>query len=146
MSPISRLSGNALRSIGALPSRFLSKRLVLAIHRDLIDSFGGTHGVRDEGLLESAPAQRQMTAGRRLVHGTVFEQAAAYLFHLCGNHPFVDGNKRVAFAATDTFLRLNRYRLTLTDDVAYELTTDVAQKRVGKREIASLLRRSSEST
>lgn len=145
MSPISGLSGSVLTSIGALPSRFLSKRFVLAIHRDLIDSFGGTHGVRDDGLLESALAQPQMAAGRRLLHATVFEQAAAYLFHLCGNHPFVDGNKRVAFAATDTFLRLNGYRLTLTHDAAYGLTMDVAQKRVGKREIVSLLGRSAES-
>ncbi|MDP9343825.1 MAG: type II toxin-antitoxin system death-on-curing family toxin [Actinomycetota bacterium] len=114
-----------------MPSRFLSKRFVLAMHRDLIDSFGGAHGLRDEAALESALAQPAATFGERMLHPTVLDQAAAYLFHLCTAHAFADGNKRVAFAAMDVFLRLNGYRLVLSGDDAYELTMGVARGEVG---------------
>jgi death-on-curing protein len=110
-----------------LPNKFLSKRFVLATHRDLIDSFGGAHGLRDEAALESALAQPEATFGEELLHPGVVEQAAAYLFHLCMAHAFIDGNKRIAFAAMDTFLRLNGYRLVLSDEEAYELTMAVAR-------------------
>jgi death on curing protein len=122
-----------------LPSRFLSKRLVLAIHRDLIESFGGAVGLRDEKSLESALAQPQATFRRKLLHPTVADQAAAYLFHLCQAHPFLDGNKRVAFAAMDVFVRLNGYRLTLSDEQAYELSMAVARGEIGKEEIAAAI-------
>jgi hypothetical protein len=102
--PISRPSVSEPTSIAALPSRYLSKALVLAVHRDLLDSFGGVHGLRDEAALESALAQPESSFAGRLLHPGVIDQAAAYLFHLCMAHPFVDGNKRVALAAMDTFL------------------------------------------
>ena len=66
--------------------------LVLAIHDDQIASFGGTSGLRDEGLLQSALAQPQATFGGQLLHPSIAEQAAAYLYHLAMNHPFLDGN------------------------------------------------------
>jgi death-on-curing protein len=118
-----------------LPSRVISKRLILAMHRDLIDSFGGAHGLRDEMALESALAQPEATFGGELLHAGVVEQAAAYLFRLCMAHPFVDGNKRIAFAAMDTFLRLNGYRLVLSDQEAYQLTMAVAR---GERDEAGV--------
>ncbi|WP_293253487.1 MULTISPECIES: type II toxin-antitoxin system death-on-curing family toxin [unclassified Microcoleus] len=90
--------------------RFISLDEVLELHEDQISSFGGTSGVRDEGLLESALAQPQATFGGQLLHPTISEQAAAYLYHLAMNHPFIDGNKRTAFAVADTFLRLNGSR------------------------------------
>jgi death-on-curing protein len=74
------------------------------------------------------------------LHRTVYEQAAAYLFHICANHPFVDGNKRAAFAAMDTFLRLNGLRLTLTDEEALDLTLSVAADELSKRAVAATLR------
>lgn len=122
-----------------MPSRFLSERLVLAIHRDLIDSFGGTHGLRDEPRLDSALAQPQAAFRGRLLHPTVADQATAYLFHLCQAHPFIDGNQRVAFAAMDVFLRLNGYRLNLSDEEAYDLTMAVPRGEVGKEEIAEAI-------
>jgi death-on-curing protein len=70
-----------------------------------------------------------------VLHATITEQAAAYLFHLCMAQPFVDGNKRVAFAAMDTFLRLKGHRLTLSDEEAFELTTAMAGGEIGKDEI-----------
>lgn len=87
--------------------------MVLNIHARQIEKFGGTNGIRDEGLLESALAQPQVTFGGQLLHPTIPAQAAAYLYHLAMNHPFIDGNKRTAFAVMDTFLRVNGYVLTL---------------------------------
>jgi death on curing protein len=110
----------------------------------VIDSFGGHHGVRDEGLLESALAQPKATSGGKLLHRTVFEQAAAYLFHLSSNHPFFDGNKRIAFAAMLTFRQLNGYRLTMDDDDVYELVMALARGQLTKRQIATALRANTE--
>jgi len=95
---------------------FVSKSMVLSIHARQIERFGGTPGVRDEGLLESALAQPQATFGGQFLHPTISEQAAAYLYHIAMNHPFIDGNKRTAFAVTDTFLRLNACTLNLTNN------------------------------
>jgi death-on-curing protein len=112
---------------------------VLAIHADQISSFGGSHGVRDEGLLESALAQPQATFAGELLHATMHEQAAAYLYHLAMNHPFIDGNKRTAFAVMDTFIRLNGYSLNLTDEQAYDLVMQIAQGQMNKLELADYL-------
>lgn len=76
-----------------MPTKFLSKRLILGIHRDQIESFGGRSGVRDEALLDSATLQAAATFGEKLLHPTVHDQAAAYLFYIVNNHPFIDGNK-----------------------------------------------------
>ena len=123
-----------------MPPRFLSLRLVLSIHRDQIEAFGGRGGIRDAGLLSSALEQPSATYEGRLLHPTIEDQAAAYLFHLVANHPFVDGNKRVAFAAMDTFLRLNGYRLKLSDEEVYELVVAVARSERSKQEVAGVVR------
>ncbi|MBE9119550.1 type II toxin-antitoxin system death-on-curing family toxin [Tychonema sp. LEGE 07199] len=117
--------------------RFISIDEVLELHEDQISSFGGTSGVRDEGLLESALAQPQATFGGQLLHPTISEQAAAYLYHLAMNHPFMDGNKRTAFAVADTFLRLNGCALNLTDDRAYNLVMEVARGTMTKEELST---------
>jgi death-on-curing protein len=116
--------------------KFLSLDEVLELHADQISSFGGTPGVRDEGLLESALAQPQATFGGDFLHRTISEQAAAYLYHIAMNHPFIDGNKRTAFAVTDTFLRLNACTLNLTDDRAYDLVMRVARGTMTKEELS----------
>lgn len=118
-----------------MPTKFLTKRLVLSIHRDQILLFGGQPGVRDKDLLESALEQPRATFGRKLLHDTIESQTAAYLFHLAQNHPFIDGNKRVAFAAADTFLQLNGYRLRLSDHSAYKLVMKVASGEMEKTEL-----------
>ena len=115
---------------------FVSKSMVLSIHARQIERFGGTPGVRDEGLLESALAQPQATFGGQLLHPTISEQAAAYLYHIAMNHPFIDGNKRTAFAVMDTFLRLNGCALNLTDDRAYDLVMRVARGTMTKEELS----------
>ncbi|MEG4807016.1 type II toxin-antitoxin system death-on-curing family toxin [Microcoleus sp. F8-D1] len=111
--------------------------MVLSIHARQIERFGGTLGVRDEGLLESALAQPQATFGGHILHPTISEQAAAYLYHTAMNHPFIDGNKRTAFAVTDTFLRLNGCTLNLTDDRVYDLVMRVARGTMTKEELAT---------
>jgi death on curing protein len=116
---------------------FISKSMVLSIHARQIERFGGTPGVRDEGLLESALAQPQATFGGQFLHPTISEQAAAYLYHIAMNHPFIDGNKRTAFAVTDTFLRLNGCALNLTDDRAYDLVMRVARGTMTKEELST---------
>lgn len=73
------------------------------------------------------------------MHPTLADQAAAYLYYLSRNHPFVDGNKRTAFAVMVTFLRVNGYRLTLTDDDAYDLVMQVAQGQLDKAVLAAQL-------
>lgn len=93
---------------------FLTLEEVLAIHEASIDRFGGASGVRDRGLLESA-LYRPQTG----YYADLFEMAAALMESLLMNHPFVDGNKRVAFFATDVFLRLNGWKLTVDQDDAH---------------------------
>ncbi len=119
--------------------RFISISQVLDIHQDEINSFGGTSGVRDEGLLDSALAQAQATFGGELLHPTIYDQAAAYLYHLAMNHPFIDGNKRAAFAVMDTFITLNGYSLNLSQEQAYNLVIQVVQKEISKEELSAFL-------
>jgi death on curing protein len=88
---------------------------VLAIHDRMLADFGGARGVRDAGALESA-LFRPVTG----YYDDVIAQAAALMESLLINHPFVDGNKRTAFAAADIFLRLNGYRVVAPTDVAHE--------------------------
>lgn len=122
-----------------MPSKFLSRRLLLAIHRDQVAEHGGPPGIRNPPLLESALEQPRATFDKKLLHLTVTEQAAAYLFHLARNHPFVDGNKRVALAAMDVFLRINGHQLQLDDDELYDLVIRVAEGTMEKSEVAGLI-------
>jgi death on curing protein len=119
--------------------KFLDQSSVLRIHDRQIQKFGGTRGIRDAGLLESALTQPQTSFGGELLHPTIHEQAAAYLYHLSMNHPFLDGNKRTAFAVMDAFLRLNGYRLNLSNDQAYQLVLDVVQKALSKENLCDYL-------
>lgn len=86
---------------------FLSLDEVLEIHEQQIERYGGTSGLRDAAGLESAVATLQVTFGGELLHSSIPAMAAAYLFHLCQNHPFLDGNKRVGANAAITFLLMN---------------------------------------
>ncbi|MBV6624803.1 MAG: type II toxin-antitoxin system death-on-curing family toxin [Rivularia sp. (in: Bacteria)] len=119
--------------------KFISLSEAIEIHLDQVASFGGTSGVRDEGLLESALAQPQATFSGKYLHATIYEQAAAYLYHIANNHPFIDGNKRTAFAVMDTFLRINGYILNTDNQETYILVLKVADGSFDKKEIAQYL-------
>lgn len=93
--------------------RYIPKAVALMFQEDLIRRYGGSAGLRDEGLLDSALAQPQATFGSKELHPSLFAKAAAYCYYLCLNHPFVDGNKRLALVVTDTFLQMNGYELSL---------------------------------
>lgn len=110
----------------------LSVSTVLKIHEESIRQFGGSAGLRSYALLESAVAAPQAAfAGESVFHDLV-ELAAAYLFYLCSNHPFVDGNKRTALAACIVFLKLNQVPL-LPDSRDWEiLTLDVASGKLDR--------------
>ena len=120
---------------------FLTLDEVLSLHADQIARYGGSRFVRDLGLLESALAMPAATFGGELLHATLDEQAAAYLFHLVKNHPFVDGNKRTGLVAMLAFLGLNGRRLEAPDDDLTELVRGVAAGRVTKAEVAVFVRR-----
>ena len=85
----------------------LTVAIVREVHAEAIAKFGGSDGVRDLALLESAVAAPQASYGGQSVYADITEIAAAYLFYLCRNHPFIDGNKRAALGACIVFLRLN---------------------------------------
>jgi len=101
---------------------FLTPELVLAIHHRVVREFGGDASVRDAGLLDAAVAMPKATFGGKHLHRGIPAMAAAYLFHLCKNHPFVDGNKRTALATAEVFLELNGRRLVADDERIYEMT------------------------
>ena len=115
---------------------FLTLDEVLALHADQIDRYGGARGIRDLGLLESAIAAPRATFGGGLLHATPSEMAAAYLFHLVRNHPFVDGNKRAGLAAAIAFLGLNDLWLEAEPEGLVALVVGVAEGRIGKAEVA----------
>jgi death on curing protein len=119
--------------------RFLTLEEVILIHQDQIISFGGSNGIRDQGLLESALAQPQVTFGGQFLHPNIHQQAAAYLYHLVMNHPFIDGNKRTAFAVMDTFLKINNYCLNLSNQDAYNLVMKVANHQISKENLIDYL-------
>ena len=119
---------------------FLALDEVLALHADLIRRYGGSTGLRDLALLQSALAMPEASYGGERLHGSLFEMAAAYLFHLARNHPFVDGNKRVGAAATLAFLHMNGYRLEIGEPALVKLVLGVASGKVGRAGLADFLR------
>lgn len=118
-----------------IPVTFLAVDDVLAVHRRVIEEFGGDVGLRDRGLLESAVAMPRSTFDGRELHADLAEKAAAYFFHLCANHPFVDGNKRVAVAAAELFLLINDRELVAADDAVEELAMGVADGVLAKAQV-----------
>lgn len=115
---------------------FLTLEEVLSLHADQIERYGGTPGLRDPGLLSSALAMPQASFAGKFLHATRHEMAAAYLFHLTQNHPFVDGNKRIGLAAALAFLGLNDLEFSAADDDVFDLVLSVAQGQRSKAEIA----------
>ncbi len=114
---------------------FLSLQETLELHQQLIQRFGGLKGVRDMGLLESALVRPQTG-----YYETLSMQAAALLQSLCQNHCFIDGNKRVAFAGTAIFLRMNGYHLRVrADDGESFLIDQVIKKGISIEDIATWL-------
>jgi death-on-curing protein len=119
---------------------FLSLDDTLESHQNQIDTYGGNHGIRDIGLLESAIAQPEASYGGQYLHADIFEMAAADLYHLVMNHPFVDGNKRVGLESALIFLEVNDALLDANDDELVDLVLKTTAGQVGKPEIAEFFR------
>lgn len=119
---------------------FLTVALVREVHAEAIASFGGSDGLRDEALLESAVAAPQATFGGVSVYASMEEVAAAYLFYICRNHPFIDGNKRAALGACVLFLRLNNIETTPDGPDWEALTLDVAASRLDRDQTTARLK------
>jgi death on curing protein len=118
---------------------FLDVDDVLELHATLIVEHGGSDGIRDRGLLESAVAQPMASFGGEFLHQDLFEMAAALLVSLVGNHPFVDGNKRTGLAAMLMFLELNEYSVDESHELV-DITLAVASGSMSKAQVAQLLR------
>jgi death on curing protein len=114
---------------------------VKAIHREVLQAHGGSAGIRDEGLLDSAVAAPQATMMGKPMFRDPVEVAAAYLFYLCRNHPFIDGNKRTALATCLVFLSENGYlnQEKLDTNICEELVLDVAASRIDREETTKRL-------
>lgn len=118
--------------------RWVNRQALVLLHDESLAIHGGASGLRDEGLFESALARPENLAA----YGTpdVFECAAAYAYGLTKNHPFVDGNKRVAFLATGLFLRLNGYRLEVGQADAVKAVFSLAAGDLSEPDFAAWLR------
>jgi len=119
---------------------FLGLDDVLEIHRDQIERYGGLFGIRDMGLLQSAIAMPAAGFGAQYLHGDIFEMAAAYLFHITQNHPFVDGNKRTGAVAAVVFLEMNGVELNADEDELESLVRSVATGESDKAAAATFFR------
>jgi death-on-curing protein len=119
---------------------FLDVEDVLLIHEEQLPSYGGSAGIRDRGLLESAVAMPRATAGGEFAHEDVFAMAAAYAFHIAQNQPFVDGNKRTGLLAAIVFLDLNGVRIADPDGRLYDAMIGIAERRLDKPGLSALLR------
>lgn len=108
---------------------------------NLLQRYGGEAGLRDEGLHDSALAQPKMTIGGKHAHKTLFDKAAAYGFHVCMNHPFVDGNKRVAFVVMDIFLQRHGWEIAAHEEEAYAMMIDLASGKMSKPQLAAWLKK-----
>jgi death on curing protein len=122
---------------------FLTLDQVLRVHSHRIATYGGSPGIRDVGLLESALAMPEAVAFGEDLHPTLHEKAAAYLFHLTKNHPFVDGNERVGPAVCLTFLALNDVWVQTTEDELVALVLGTVSGERSKADIAVFLRAAS---
>ncbi len=119
---------------------FLSVEDILDLHARQLARYGGGAGLRDAGLLASATAQPSATFDGEYLHADLFEMAAAYHFFLVRDHPFVDGNKRVALLAALVFLDLNGIEIVSGTDRLYEITMAAARGEANKEELADSLR------
>ena len=122
------------------PFHHLTVEVVQEIHAEAIGQFGGSAGIRELALLESAVAAPQAGFGGESAYADIVEVAAAYLFFLCRNHPFVDGNKRAALGSCIVFLRLNGLEPQSDSQAWEDLTLDVAASRIDREQATTRLR------
>lgn len=116
---------------------------VIAIHDDMVDSYGGSHGIRDLGLLQSAIARPQSAFGGQDLYPSIFDKAAALFHSLMFNHAFVDANKRTTITSTARFLALNGCELQSTDRELVDFPLNVENNHLSLEEISAWLKKHS---
>jgi death-on-curing protein len=114
---------------------FLTLSEIILILEDQIRNYGGTYGVRDINLLSSALYVPQASFNGNYLHKTIPAMAAAYAFHICQNHSFIDGNKRVALASSLVFLDINQYTFNCKEEALYNEMLGVAKGEIKKDEL-----------
>ena len=119
---------------------FLTLPEVNEIHVYQLKHFGGSSGVRDINLLKSAIGMPEMSFGGVMLHKDIYEMAAAYLFHIAENHPFIDGNKRTGAMTSVVFLDINGIDFNSSDEDFTKMVLSVASRKMQKGEIAAFFR------
>lgn len=120
---------------------FLEFAEILLIHQDQLERYGGSPGIRDIGILQSATAMPRAGIADRYLHEDIFEMAAAYLYYIVRDHPFVDGNKRTGAVAAMIFLALNDIEVQIDEDGLEAMVRSVAKGTTSKADVAVFLRR-----
>ena len=120
--------------------RYLTLDDVIAIHDNMVSLYGGSHGIRDLGLVDSAVARPQATFGGEDLYPGIYKKAAALFHSLIFNHAFVDGNKRTSITSTARFLSMNGYELNATDKEFVSFPLRVENKHLSFEEIANWLK------
>ena len=115
--------------------KFLTLSEVLLILENQIRNYGGVYGVRDLNLLSSAIYMPESSFDGKYLHESVPAMAAAYTYHICQNHPFIDGNKRVALASSLVFLDINGYEFNCNEEILYNEIMNVAKGETKKEEL-----------
>ncbi len=129
-----------------MPTIFLNLEQILVIHEDQIDRYGGSHGIRELALLESALYRPQTTFSDRELYPTLYYKAAALLHSLVMNHPFVDGNKRTGTVAMIIFLKLNGATLDVVQKELVNIVLKIENKSLNIEDIADWLEKNSHSS
>ena len=120
--------------------KVLSKRIILRLHADLIEAYGGTDGVRDEGLLDSAIHASLQSFGGEELYPTLLEKAARLWYGLIKNHPFIDGNKRIGTHAMLVFLDINHETILYEDEDLINAALSVADGTMSYERLLQWLR------
>lgn len=118
---------------------FLTLAEVVEVHKNQIALYGGQRGVRDISLLQSAVAQPQASFSGKWLHSNIFVMASAYVFHICQNRPFIDGNKRTALASALVFLQMNNIEIEAPHQELYKMMRDLTQGKIDKQFLSQIL-------
>lgn len=122
---------------------YLAIEHAIAIHDILIEEIGGSLGIRNPGLLESAVSQPQQSFSGEDLYPSLFDKAAAYAFFISENQPFIDGNKRTAATVAGVFLDINGYALDCKEDEVYSTLMKLANKKITRGDLAEWIEENS---
>ena len=124
-------------------TKYLSVEQIIYMHNKSIEKFGGAYGVRDLSALESAAGRPQAAFGGKDLYKNIYSKASALCHSILINHPFIDGNKRTAFASMDIFLQENGFIITAGDDECEEKVLDLISKKIDDKYLADWLKNKS---